>query len=34
MANKILKTQTLHYVEELAGGTTAGCTEIPLNKST
>ena len=32
VAPKILKTQTLHYVEEIAGTTSAGVTEIPLEQ--
>ena len=29
---KILKTPTLHYVEEIAGSTSSGVTELPLNE--
>ena len=32
VAPKILKTQTLHYVEEIAGTTSAGVTAIPLEQ--
>jgi ParB/RepB/Spo0J family partition protein len=32
VAPKILKTQTLHYVEEIAGTASAGVTEIPLEQ--
>jgi|SRR5690554_1508874 len=31
-APKILKTQTLHYVEEIAGRASAGVTEVPLSE--
>jgi|SRR5690554_650557 len=32
VAPKILKTQTLHYVEEIAGTVSAGVTQIPLEQ--
>lgn len=32
VAPKILKTQTLHYVEEIAVTASAGVTEIPLEQ--